>query len=266
MQDAHIDFMASNNTVGIKVENLKIFSQKKVILTVEKLFFPKKGIVSVMGPSGCGKSSLLKVMSNLADECIRSEGNIALSFPSAHANKEQQQNLAYIFSMVWQQPTVFPTSIWNNLKLPLKIKGVPKPQWRQQMEKTLAATGLLEELGNDWPQLSAECISGGQQQRLSIAMGLLKDSPVILLDEPTSALDPVSTDKIEKIITAVGREKLVILVTHSIGQAKRISEYTAMFCNEDHHGYLCEFGLTEQIFNDPKASASRQFILQETGL
>lgn len=261
MESTNFIFSQSKDAIGIKLDNLNIFSEKKLILTIDTMIFPKKGIVSVMGPSGCGKSSLLKVMSDLNDECIRSEGSVELSFDSNNSIDK-----AKIFSMVWQQPTVFPTSIWNNLKIPLKKRGIDKSKWCDLMKSVLNETGLLEELGDDWPQQSAQCISGGQQQRLSIAMGMLKDSPVVLLDEPTSALDPISTEKVERIISNIGREKLVILVTHSIGQAKRVSEYTAMFCNRDHHGYLCEFGLTEQLFTEPKSHESRKFILQETGL
>ncbi len=260
MNEQHSTFSIGYDAVGIEVDQLDITSGQKSILKVERLLFPAKGIVAVMGPSGCGKSSLLKTMAHLHDDCIKSSGNIHLLSKSMDLPSHHQ-----IFSMVWQQPTVFPTTIWNNLKLPLKKRQIPKRDWRVKMEAVLAATGLLEELDTDWPEQNAHCISGGQQQRLSIAMGMLKDSPVMLLDEPTSALDPISTEKIERIIKQLGNQKLVILVTHSIGQARRVSEYTAIFCIEEHHGYLCEFGLTEHIFNDPKTQESRRFILQETG-
>lgn len=246
---------------SIEIQNLKVFSASKTILTVDRLLLPNKGVVALMGPSGCGKSSLLKALADLEDECVAHTGSIALNFANGTNLRPAQQ-----FAMVWQQPTVFPCAIWDNLKIPLRKRGIAKDTWRQLMEAALAETGLLEELGPNWSSLNAQCISGGQQQRLCIAMGILKDANAILLDEPTSALDPISTEKIEHIIQRLATKKLIMLVTHSIGQARRLSEYTAMFCCEDNVGYLCEFGFTEQLFHQPQSTQSRKFILRETGL
>ena len=134
------------------------------------------------------------------------------------------------------------------------------------MKQSLTDVGLLGELDEQWWKQRAQRLSGGQQQRLSIAMGLLKDSNIFLFDEPTSALDPVSTEIIEKIIKNLGRTKLVLLVTHSLGQARRVSDYSAMFHNHDDKGALCEFSASEDFFKSPASPQSREFIMMETGL
>lgn len=257
----NISFLENSNSLGLEINDLSIFSGQKSILEVEHLILPCSGVVAFMGPSGCGKSSLLKAIANLEDECVSHKGNIKILCEETRNRAENQR-----FAMVWQQPTVFPCSLWDNLKVPLRKRGIPRSEWRQYMEQALSETGLLEELGNNWPKTHAHCISGGQQQRLCLSMGLLKDANIILLDEPTSALDPISTEKIEQIIQRLAKTKLVLLVTHSIGQAKRISEFAAMFCNENGGGVLCEFGLTDAVLHDPKNSESRKFILRETGL
>jgi phosphate transport system ATP-binding protein len=134
------------------------------------------------------------------------------------------------------------------------------------MKQALLDVGLMGELDKQWWKQRAQRLSGGQQQRLSIAMGLLKDSSIFLFDEPTSALDPVSTEKIERIIRDLGKNKLVLLVTHSLGQAKRVSDYSTMFHNHKDSGALCEFSASEEFFKRPASAQSREFIMQETGI
>ena len=170
------------------------------------------------------------------------------------------------FAMVWQKPTVFPCSIYDNLKVPLRKRKIARKEWLDLMKGALLDVGLLGELDEQWWKQRAQRLSGGQQQRLSIAMGLLKDSNIFLFDEPTSALDPVSTEIIEKIIKNLGRTKLVLLVTHSLGQARRVSDYSAMFHNHEDKGALCEFSASEDFFKSPASPQSREFIMMETGI
>ncbi len=244
----------------IQMKDIVIKAGNTPILSILELSFPDKGVVAIMGPSGCGKSSLLRVLADLQNECISYDGYI-----DVRCCTEEQIIPSSRFAMVWQQPVVFPCSIWDNLKIPLQKRRVPKAQWQSAMTEALKATSLFDELGDRPWKRRADCLSGGQKQRLCIAMGLLKDADIMLLDEPTSALDPKSTEKIEKVIKELSKTKLVILVTHSIGQAKRLSEYTAMFTNGQHFGELTEYAQTDKIFNNPKSECSKLFIRLETG-
>ena len=252
------------NCCGMTIRDLTIFAKKKKILTVEELRLPTKGVVAIMGPSGSGKSTLLKAMSELMDDNLSHEGEINITcVDSADKNAE---SICSHFAMVWQKPTVFPCSIFDNLKVPLRKRNIARKDWREEMKHALEKVGLLDELDEQWWKQRAQRLSGGQQQRLSIAMGLLKDSNIFLFDEPTSALDPISTEKIERIISDLGRSKLVLLVTHSLGQAKRVSDYSAMFHNHNESGALCEFSPSAAFFERPASAKSREFIMQETGV
>lgn len=248
---------------GMTIRGLSIFAKKKTILTVEELRLPKTGVVSVMGPSGSGKSTLLKAMSELMDDNLKHEGDIEITCLDDGGTPD---SVCSHFAMVLQKPTVFPCSIWDNLKVPLRKRKVARKEWRGLMEHALERVGLIHELDDQWWKQRAQRLSGGQQQRLSIAMGLLKDSNIFLFDEPTSALDPISTEKIEEIIQDLGRTKLVLLVTHSLGQAHRVSDYSAMFHNTEDFGILGEFSPTEDFFRNPASPKSREFIMRETGL
>ncbi len=248
---------------GMTIRNLSIHAKKKTILTVDHLRLPKTGVVAIMGPSGSGKSTLLKALSELQDENLVHDGQVDIT--CIDTNNECESICSH-FAMVWQKPTVFPCSIWDNLKVPLRKRKVERKEWRDMMKYALEQVGLLHELDEDWAKQRAQRLSGGQQQRLSIAMGLLKDSNIFLFDEPTSALDPVSTEKIEKIISGLGQTKLVLLVTHSLGQARRVSDYCAMFHNQGDKGCLCEFSASDEFFQSPASPQSREFIMQETGV
>lgn len=248
---------------GMRIKDLSIVTKKKTILTVDELRFPKTGVVAIMGPSGSGKSTFLKALSELLDENLTHKGCIDITCFDA---TNEPTSICSHFAMVWQKPTVFPCSIWDNLKIPLRKRQVARKEWRKRMEQALEDVGLMRELDEQWEKQRAQRLSGGQQQRLSIAMGLLKDSNIFLFDEPTSALDPVSTDKIEKIIKDLGKKKLVLLVTHSLGQAKRVSDYSAMFHNHEDTGTLCEFSSSEAFFKSPASPQSRKFIMMETGI
>lgn len=250
---------------GMSIKDLSINAPKKTILTVAELRLPMSGVVAIMGPSGSGKSTLIKAMSELMDDNLSHQGSIDIHCRDKSA---APQSIGSHFAMVWQKPTVFPCSIWDNLKVPLRKRKAARKEWKGLMEHALEETGLINELDKIWWKQRAQLLSGGQQQRLSIAMGLLKDANIFLFDEPTSALDPVSTDKIERIIRDLGRKKLVLLVTHSIGQARRISDYTVMFHNKEDSGVgaLCEFSPSEAFFDNPVSPKSREFIMKETGM
>jgi len=251
---------------GMTIKNLSIFAKKKTILTVKEVRFPNKGVVAIMGPSGSGKSTFLKAMSELMDDNLAHKGKIDITCIDSSNASEKCESICSHFAMVWQKPTVFPCSIWDNLKVPLRKRKIARKEWQELMENALEKVGLIHELDQDWAKQKAQRLSGGQQQRLSIAMGLLKDSSIFLFDEPTSALDPISTEIIEKIIKDLGRTKLVLLVTHSLGQARRVSDYSTMFHNHDDKGSLCEFSASKDFFESPASPQSREFIMMETGI
>ncbi|RKY40486.1 MAG: hypothetical protein DRP85_08465 [Candidatus Makaraimicrobium thalassicum] len=262
--NAHIQLLFNEpECCGMSIKDLSIHAKKKTILTVDELRFPKTGVVAIMGPSGSGKSTFLKAMSELMDENLTHKGDIDITCFDA---TNEPTSICSHFAMVWQKPTVFPCSIYDNLKVPLRKRKVARKEWRTLMVQALNDVGLMGELDEKWDKQRAQRLSGGQQQRLSIAMGLLKDSNIFLFDEPTSALDPISTDKIENIIKKLGKEKLVLLVTHSLGQARRVSDYSAMFHNHKDQGALCEFSSSESFFKSPASSQSREFIMKETGI
>lgn len=264
LNNEHIQLLFDDSDhCGMTIKNLNIFAKKKTILTVDELRFPKKGVVAIMGPSGSGKSTFLKAMSELMDENLAHRGDIDITCID---DSDECESICSHFAMVWQRPTVFPCSIWDNLKVPLRKRKVARKKWRGLMTQALLDVGLMGELDEQWEKQRAQRLSGGQQQRLSIAMGLLKDSNIFLFDEPTSALDPISTEKIEHIIRSLGQDKLVLLVTHSLGQAKRVSDYSAMFRNHEDTGTLCEFSASEDFFRSPASPQSREFIMQETGV
>ncbi len=247
---------------GMTIKNLNIYAKKKTILSVSEVRLPRTGVVAVMGPSGSGKSTLLKAIAKLMDDNLSHEGSVDINVING-SNKTQSARSH--FAMVWQKPTVFPCSIWDNLKIPLRKRKLDRKQWCALMERALEKTGLLGELGEQWWKQRAQRLSGGQQQRLSIAMGLLKDANIFLFDEPTSALDPMSTEKVEQVMCDLGETKLVLLVTHSLGQARRVSDYSAMIHNDGEYGVLGEFSRTDDLFTRPASAKSREFIMRETG-
>jgi len=265
--NAHVQLLFDEpECCGMRIKDLSIFAKKKTILTVDEIRFPKTGVVAIMGPSGSGKSTFLKAMSELMDENLSHRGKIDITCIDSTNKSSKHNSICSHFAMVWQKPTVFPCSIYDNLKIPLRKRDVARKQWLKLMEQSLLDVGLMGELDEQWWKQKAQLLSGGQQQRLSIAMGLLKDSNIFLFDEPTSALDPISTDKIEQIIKNLGKTKLVLLVTHSLGQAKRVSDYSAMFHNHEDQGALCEFSSSEAFFKSPASPQSREFIMMETGI
>jgi len=254
---------AATSPFSFEIEDLVVRYGQKPVLRVPRLTCPQVGVTSLLGPSGCGKSSLLKVVAHLLDPEQTYTGTVRdfgqARQPDAHPEGRTR------YAMVWQTPIVFPCSIYDNLIIPLRKRRIPKKEWRGLIESTLEGVGLLQELGRSWDRLNADKISGGQKQRLCIARCLLQDSPAILLDEPASALDPISTERIEEIISRLGRDRPVLLVTHNLGQARRVSANAAVFCVDSLGGYVCEFGPARTCLHDPSTQDGRRFIVREVG-
>lgn len=245
----------------IKIKNLNLHYGTFQALKNINLDIPDRKITAFIGPSGCGKSTLLKSlnrMNDFVDNC-KITGSITLNDKSIYdinANILRKR-----VGMVFQKPNPFPMSIYDNIAYGPRTHGVvSKSKLDEIVEKSLRAAAIWDEL-KDRLKKNALGLSGGQQQRLCIARALAVQPEVILMDEPTSALDPISTQKIEELIQELKQEYTILIVTHNMQQAVRISEKTVFFLN----GEIVESGDTEQIFSFPKDKRTEDYITGRFG-
>ncbi|MBN1899654.1 MAG: phosphate ABC transporter ATP-binding protein [Spirochaetes bacterium] len=217
----------------------------------------KNRVTAVIGPSGCGKSTFLRCFNRMNDliESTRVKGSIMIDGKNIYGNRTDVCDLRMKVGMVFQKPNPFPKSIFDNVAFGLYIKGVPKKVVMDKVKKSLQDAWLWEEV-KDRLNANAFELSGGQQQRLCIARALATQPEILLLDEPTSALDPQSTKKIEELLIELKRSVTVIIVTHNIAQAGRVSDYTAFL----YLGQLVEFGKTEKIFTAPEDKRTEEYL------
>lgn len=245
-----------------KIENLELYySDFKAIKGID-LEIPEKKITAFIGPSGCGKSTVLKTLNRMNDlvEGCKVSGKIL--FDGVDIYKDMDVNvLRKRVGMVFQKPNPFPMSIYDNIAYGPRTHGVRrKKELDAIVEKSLKQAALWEEV-KDKLKKSALALSGGQQQRLCIARALAISPEVILMDEPTSALDPISTSKIEDLVTELKKEYTIIIVTHSMQQAARISDKTAFFLL----GEVIEFDDTRKLFSVPKDKRTEDYITGRFG-
>ncbi|KFI34376.1 phosphate ABC transporter ATP-binding protein, partial [Peptococcaceae bacterium SCADC1_2_3] len=215
-------------------------------------------ITALIGPSGCGKSTFLRTLNRMNDliEGVKVEGTILLEGENIYGPEVDVANLRKQVGMVFQRPNPFPMSVYDNVAYGPKIHGLKnKRQLDEIIEKSLRLAVLWEEV-NDRLFKSALGLSGGQQQRLCIARLLAVEPEVLLMDEPSSALDPISTLKIEELIQVLKKDYTIVIVTHNMQQAARVSDVTAFFLN----GELIEHGATEEIFTRPKDQRTEDYI------
>ena len=253
-----------NNNIKMKAKDLNLFYGDKQALFDINIDIEEKKVTSLIGPSGCGKSSFLRCLNRMNDTIpnCKIDGKILLDNKNIYSKSINLMSLRTKVGMVFQKPNPFPKSIYENIVYGPKLHGLVnnKESMAQIVEETLKMTGLFEDV-KDRLHLSALSLSGGQQQRLCIARALAVKPDVILMDEPCSALDPKATAKIESLIDQMSEEYTIIIVTHSMQQAARISDNTAFFMN----GKLLEFGKTEQIFTNPKESETEDYITGRFG-
>jgi phosphate transport system ATP-binding protein len=224
---------------------------------------PEKAVTAIMGPSGCGKSTLLRVFNRLNDliDGTRLTGQVILDGKNIYSNKIDVTHLRRQVGMVFQSVNPFPKTIFENVAYGLRIHG-----WRNRTKleerviRSLKAAALWVAVW-DFLNKSAFNISGGQQQRLCIARAIANEPEVILFDEPCSALDPISTAKIEKLIEELKEKYTIIIVTHNLQQAGRVSDYTAFMLLGD----LVEFDKTEQIFTSPRDKRTENYLTGKFG-
>lgn len=239
----------ADETVAIEVPGLNLFYGDKQALFDIALNIPKQKVTSFIGPSGCGKSTLLRSfnrMNDLVDGC-RIEGAINLYGHNIYTKGEEVVELRRRVGMVFQKPNPFPKTIYENVVYGLRIQGINKKRVLDEaVEWALKAAALWDEV-KDRLHESALGLSGGQQQRLVIARTIAVEPEVLLLDEPCSALDPISTLKVEELIYELKSKYTIVIVTHNMQQAARVSDYTAFM----YMGKLVEFGDTDTLFTNP---------------
>tara|TARA_R110000772_G_scaffold58539_7_gene132722 strand:- start:2260 stop:3090 length:831 start_codon:yes stop_codon:yes gene_type:complete len=249
---------------SLRMENLSLFyNQKSQALFDINLEIPKQRVTAFIGPSGCGKSSLLRCinrMNDLVDGC-RVQGHLLLDNEDVYDRRVDVAALRRRVGMVFQKPNPFPKSIYENVAYGLRIQGINKKRVLDEVvEKSLRAAALWDEV-KDRLHESALGMSGGQQQRLVIARTIAVEPEVLLLDEPASALDPISTLKIEELIYELKSRYTIVIVTHNMQQAARVSDMTAFM----YMGKLIEYDDTDTLFTNPEQKQTEDYITGRYG-
>jgi phosphate transport system ATP-binding protein len=247
----------------ISVKNLDFYYGKFHALKNINLEIPEHKVTAFIGPSGCGKSTLLRVFNRMFELYPeqRAEGEILLDGENLLTSKKDVALLRAKVGMVFQKPTPFPMSIFNNIAFGVKLfESLNTTDMEERVEWALRKAALWNEVKDKLNQ-SGSSLSGGQQQRLCIARGIAIKPEVLLLDEPCSALDPISTGKVEELITELKSDYTVVIVTHNMQQAARCSDYTAYM----YLGDLMEFGTTEQMFFKPTRKETEDYITGRFG-
>lgn len=254
--------MANNADIKFNVDNLELFYGNFKALKGIDMEIKKNEITALIGPSGCGKSTFLKTLNRMNDleDGVKVTGRIHLDGVDIYKEMDSI-TLRHRVGMVFQQPNPFPKSIYDNVAYGPRIHGIrKKSQLDEIVERSLRQAAIWDEL-KDRLNKSALGLSGGQQQRLCIARTLAVQPDVILMDEPTSALDPISTMKIEDLVLELKKDYTIVIVTHNMQQASRISDKTAFFLL----GELIEYGETTELFANPKNPKTEEYITGRFG-
>ena len=253
----------STHAIKIESQNLDFFYGEHQALFNISLPVPERAVTALIGPSGCGKSTFLRTLNRMNDivEGTRLTGKIFLEGQDIYAPKVDVVTLRKHVGMVFQKSTPFPKSIYDNIAYGPRIHGMKDKNKLDEIVKTsLERAALWNEVSNRLKD-SAMALSGGQQQRLCIARTLATDPEVILMDEPASALDPASTSRIEELIFELKEKYTIVIVTHNMQQAARVSDYTAFF----YEGKLIERGETEKLFTTPSEQQTQDYITGRFG-
>lgn len=247
----------------MSAENLNLWYGEKQALREISLEIRKNTVTALIGPSGCGKSTFLRCFNRMNELSgnVRIEGRVLLDGEDIYDRKADPALLRKRVGMVFQQPNPFPMSIYDNVAYGPRLQGKrDRRQLQQIVEKALQGAAIFDEV-KDMLKKSALGLSGGQQQRLCIARTLAAEPEVLLMDEPTSALDPVSTLKIEALIRELKNNYTIVIVTHNMQQAARISDFAAFFLS----GELVEYGRADDVFCRPKDKRTEQYITGRFG-
>ena len=249
--------------IKMSTRELNFFYGKTPALKNISVEIPEKRVTALIGPSGCGKTTFLRCLNRMNDtiEGIRVEGEILLDDENIYHPEVDPVQVRRRVGMVFQKSNPFPKTIFENLAYGLRISGgYTKAQITDRVEDSLKGAALWDEV-SDRLQESAMALSGGQQQRLCIARALAVEPEVILMDEPASALDPIATQKIEELIQILKRNYTIIIVTHNMQQAARVSDYTGFF----YLGELIEVDRTDKIFTNPGKKRTEDYVTGRFG-
>jgi phosphate transport system ATP-binding protein len=247
----------------IELRNVNFFYGQVRALTDITMDFKKNRVTALIGPSGCGKSTLLRLLNRMNDLIDRTsvEGEVIFEGVNIYSPDVDPVDIRRKIGMVFQKPNPFPKSIFNNITYAPQLAGITKKSDQEYLvEESLKQAVLWDEV-KDILDKSAMTLSGGQQQRLCIARALAMKPDIILMDEPTSALDPISTAKIEELIDELRRNYTIIIVTHNMQQAARISSKTGFF----YLGKLIEYDATDKIFTNPDVKQTEDYITGRFG-
>jgi len=253
-----------SNNAKIQSIGLNAWFGEKQVLKGINLSMKANAVTAIIGPSGCGKSTFIRTLNRMHELVpnAKMSGQVLLDGQNIHASDVDPVMIRRRVGMVFQKPNPFPTmSIYDNVAAGLRLTGAKKDKNLDEVVKrSLEQATLWDEVKDDLKKPGTS-ISGGQQQRLCIARAIALQPEVILMDEPCSALDPIATAKIEKLIVELQRDYTVIIVTHNMQQASRVSDHTAFF----YLGELIEFGATNEIFESPKNPLTEKYITGEFG-
>jgi phosphate transport system ATP-binding protein len=254
----------SRHATKVVARDVNVFYGEKQALFDVSIDIPDRGVTAFIGPSGCGKTTFLRCINRMNDtiDGCKVSGALEIDGKNAYARNVDPVVLRTRVGMVFQKPNPFPKSIYENVAYGPKIHRMAKnkAEMDEIVEKSLRRAGLWEEVKDRLAQ-SGTGLSGGQQQRLVIARTVAVNPDVILMDEPCSALDPIATARIEELIDEMRENYCIIIVTHSMAQAARVSQKTAFF----HMGKLVETGLTEEIFTNPRDTRTQDYITGRFG-
>lgn len=251
------------NNVKIKVENLNLYYGTNHALKDVSMDIYENKVTALIGPSGCGKSTFLKTLNRMNDlvENVKITGNVMLDGTDIFDSRLDTTVLRENVGMVFQQPNPFPMSIYDNIAYGPRVHGIrDKHKLDEIVEESLKGAAIFDEV-KDRLKKSALGLSGGQQQRICIARALAVKPSVLLMDEPTSALDPISTSKIEDLMEELKKKYSIVVVTHNMQQALRVSDYTAFFLV----GEMIEYGETKTIFSYPQDKRTEDYITGRFG-
>ncbi|MBA4180599.1 MAG: phosphate ABC transporter ATP-binding protein [Anaerolinea sp.] len=247
--------------IAVQIEDLSLWYGPKQALTGVSLSIPVNKVTALIGPSGCGKSTLLRAINRMNDLIpgVRTRGHVRYHGVDLYGPGIDPVEVRRRIGMVFQKPNPFPKSIFDNVMFGAKVNGFRGDQ-NALVERCLRRAALWDEV-KDSLRKSGLALSGGQQQRLCIARAIANEPDVILMDEPCSALDPIATLKIEDLMRELVRDYTIVIVTHNMQQAARVSDYTAfMLTDEKTSGQLIEYDRTEELFTHPKDKRTEDYI------
>ena len=261
---AHQQARPAASAPKMRARGVNVFYGDKKAIDGVSIDVSRENVTAFIGPSGCGKSTFLRTLNRMNDTIAnaRVEGSIELDGEDIYSSGMDVVQLRARVGMVFQKPNPFPKSIYENVAYGPRIHGLAagKSNLDEVVERSLRRAGLWEEV-KDRLNESGTALSGGQQQRLCIARAIAVDPEVILMDEPASALDPIATAKIEELIHELRGRYAIVIVTHNMQQAARVSQRTAFF----HLGHLVEYGDTSEIFTNPRETRTKDYITGRYG-